>query len=89
MIESPFVDHSRDMQGTVALVVREATEECGPAACPVHFMLERCAQLAVEEIWDSRIKTFVPLFALRTVRRCIHDGHCESLAMVSEGKEAR
>jgi hypothetical protein len=85
VIENPFVDQTRDIQSTVAIVLREATEECGSAACPVHFVLEQCAQQAVEEIWDSRIKTFVPLFALRTVRKCIRDGHCGDVVEVTEG----
>ncbi|MGD9711139.1 MAG: hypothetical protein AB7V46_03625 [Thermomicrobiales bacterium] len=79
MIENPFGDRARDIQSTVALVVREATEECDSAACPVHFVLEHCAQQAVERLWGSRIKTFVPLLALRDVRGCIQTGSCDHM----------
>ncbi len=68
---------SRDMQSIVMLVVREAVEECGAGNCPVHFVLEQCARQAVESLWDSRIKSFVPLLALQSVRTCIRNGHCD------------
>ena len=60
----------------VALVKREAAEECAPGTCPIAPVLERCVRDSVAELWDSRIKTYVPLLALRRVRGCIRAGTC-------------
>jgi len=66
-----------NLEVIVARVKREAAEECARdhAVFPI---LDQCAQDAVVALWDSRIKTFVPLLALRRVRCCIRDGSCET-----------
>jgi hypothetical protein len=63
-----------DVEAIVALVRREAAEECAAGACPVAPVLDRCVRDAVAELADSRIQTFVPLLALRRVRDCIRAG---------------
>ncbi len=73
---SPFAEPSRDREVVVALVTREAAEECAPDDCVLHPVLDVCAREAVTTLWDSRIKTFVPLLALRRVRSCIRAGSC-------------
>ncbi len=78
MIDSPFAHSSHDVESIVALVRREAEEECPPDACPIYPALDACARDAVSSLWwDSRIKTFVPLLALRHVRCCIRSGNCD------------
>ncbi len=78
MIENPFAYVSDDVEDIIALVRREATEECAPGACLVHSVLGTCARDAVSALWwESRIKTFVPLLALRQVRCCIRAGRCD------------
>jgi len=78
MIDSPFAQISNDVESIVALVRREAAEECAPGACPIYPELDTCARDAVVSLWwDSRIKTFVPLLALRNVRCCIRSGRCD------------
>ena len=76
MIESPFAQIPNDVETIVALVTREAREECAPGACLIRPVLDECARDAVADLWDSRIKTFVPLLALRRVRCCIRAGSC-------------
>jgi hypothetical protein len=67
-----------EFEAIVKLVKREAAEECQPGHCPVAPVLDRCVRDAVDELWDSRIRTFVPLLALRHVRSCIRSGACDS-----------
>lgn len=61
----------------IDLVKREASEEC-PDSQFLCTELDRCVHDAVESLWDSRVKTFVPLLALRRVRSCIHAGTCDT-----------
>lgn len=75
-MEQSFAARSPDVERVVALVVREAFEECEPDACLVHPVLESCAREAIVTLWDSPIKTHVPLLALRRVRACIRAGNC-------------
>ena len=77
MIDSPFARVPDDVESVVALVVREAREECAPDGCLVYPVLDACARDAVADLWDSPIKTFVPLLALRRVRCCIRAGTCD------------
>ncbi|MDQ3468001.1 MAG: hypothetical protein M3411_07170 [Chloroflexota bacterium] len=76
-METYFTQMSTDLESIVRLVKREAAEEC----LDDHVLapeLDRCVQDAVRELADSRIKTFVPLLALRRVRGCVRVGNCTS-----------
>jgi hypothetical protein len=64
-----------DAEQVVAIVRREAGEEC-PDGHPIAGMLDECVRDSVLGLWDSRIKTFVPLLALRRVRACARAGSC-------------
>ena len=77
MIDSAFAHVPDDAESVVALVTRAATEECAPDACLIYPVLDACARDAVSSLWDSRIKTFVPLLALRRVRCCVRAGSCD------------
>lgn len=77
MIVNVYGHIPNDAESVVALVKREAAEECAPGACLIHSVLDACARDAVSELWDSRIKSFVPLLALRHVRCCIRAGRCD------------
>ncbi len=69
-----------DLSELVTRVVRAAREECADGECLVHSVLEDCAATAVRQYWDSPVKTFVPLLALRQVRDCIRAGKCPKMA---------
>ena len=66
-----------EVEAVVAPVRREAEEECPPDGCALSPALDACVQQSVDELWTSRIKTFVPLLALRRVRGCIRTGTCD------------
>jgi hypothetical protein len=68
---------SDDFEHIVALVRREAEEECAPGACLVAPVLDRCVRESVSAFEASRIRSYVPLLALRRVRCCIRAGRCD------------
>jgi hypothetical protein len=75
-MENLFNRWPSEQHAMVEQVWRKAAEECPPGACVLAPALEACARDAVEALWDSRIKTFVSLLALRRVRACIRAGTC-------------
>lgn len=73
-----YVDETpTEQEAIVALVRRQAAEECADGSCPIAPVLDRCVRDAVAELWGSRIHAYVPLLALRNVRTCIRAGVCE------------
>lgn len=76
-MENPYAWVPTDINGIVRLVKREAAEECVRGSCLVASVLDQCVEEAVTELWDSRVKTYVPLLALRRVRCCIRTGSCD------------
>ena len=74
-MDNVFAAVPSDPEAIVALVRREAEEECldDQLSPPV---LDGCVRDAVKGLWDSRIKTFVPLLALRRVRCCVRARTC-------------
>ncbi|MDP9368820.1 MAG: hypothetical protein M3Q03_11185 [Chloroflexota bacterium] len=74
-MDGSFAQAPKDMPAVIDLVRREAREECLDDRLPAP-VLDRCVRDAVAAMWDSRIKTFVPLLALRRVRGCIRAGTC-------------
>ena len=75
-MDNLFAAVPSDAEAIVALVKREAEEECldDQLSPPV---LDGCVRDAVDGLWDSRLKTFVPLLALRRVRCCVRARTCE------------
>ena len=71
-----IVTQSTGIENVIASVLRSAKEECAPGLCSVHPILEECSVEAVETLWESPVKTYVPLLALRRVRCCIRAGSC-------------
>lgn len=65
-----------EVEAVVALV-RHEVEECPPDGCALSPALDACVQQSVDELWTSRIKTYVPLLPLRRVRGCIRTGTCD------------
>ena len=78
MTENPFAEVPADPEAVVALVWRAAAEECPPGVCPVAPVLDRCVRESVAAFGASRVRTFVPLPALRRVRSCIRAGTCDT-----------
>ena len=76
MMRNVFAEVPHEMSAVVDIVTRAARDECAGESCLISPVLEQCAMDAVSAHWDSRIKTFVPLLALRQVRDCIKAGAC-------------
>ncbi len=75
-MDNSFAQVPTGAEAIVALVRREAAEESVDGRLPPPA-LDRCVREAVFALWDSPIKTFVPLLALRRVRCCIRTGTCD------------
>lgn len=75
-MESPFNVISDDPWDLMERIRGQAGEVCPPGCCPLEPMLDDCIHQAIEEIWDSRIRAFVPLLVLRQVMSCIESGSC-------------
>ena len=71
-----FAPVPHDQESIVALVMREAEEECRNERLPP-LVLDSCVREAVDSLRDSRVTTFVPLLALRRVRSCLRAGTCD------------
>ena len=71
-----FASVPSDQGSVVALVTREAADECQNDRLPP-LVLDHCVREAVESLRDSRLTTFVPLLVLRRVRACIRAGTCD------------
>lgn len=60
-----------------AVIVRRVRHQAAEAYLdgpPSADALDRCVDVTVTELWGSRVKTFVPLLALRRVRCRIRAG---------------
>jgi hypothetical protein len=71
-----FTAQPNDQESTIALVTREAKEECRDDQLPP-LVLDSCVREAIASLCGSRVTTFVPLLALRRVRACIRAGTCD------------
>jgi hypothetical protein len=71
-----FAPVPNDQEGIVALVKREAEEECRYEQLSP-LVLDTCVREAVDTLRGSHLTTFVPLLALRRVRACIRAGTCD------------
>ena len=74
-----FAQTSDEIETIIATVRRAAAEECQPGRCALAPMLDRCVQETVSDLWSSRVRTYVPLLALRRVRGCIRAGRCDTM----------
>lgn len=75
-MDNPFAQVPKDRESIIALVLREATEEWQEAR-RLPPELDACTREAIETLWESHVKTFVPLLALRRVRSCLRAGTCD------------
>lgn len=76
--ETLFGAQRRSMEEVIRSVTREAKEECDADCCALAGSLDTCARQTVAALWPSRVRSFVPLLALRGVRECISAGRCPS-----------
>jgi hypothetical protein len=58
-------------EAIVARVRDDLARACEGATCPPAAELERLADAAVRELWESRVKTFVTVLAVRQAREML------------------
>jgi hypothetical protein len=71
-----FAPVPNDQESVVALVTREAREECRHDRLPP-LVLDHFVREAVASLRGGHVTTFVPLLALRRVRACIRARTCD------------
>jgi len=75
-MDNRFAQLPTDPDVMVAAVKRQAEEECLDGQL-VPSALDRCVREAVFGLWDSSVKTYLPLLALRRVRCCVRARTCD------------
>ncbi len=77
----PDTSYDRDLDHLEAVwrVSRLIAEEYSGDCCALASSLEACVHGVVASLWSaSRVRTYVPLLALREVRECIRTGACHA-----------
>ena len=70
---TPFAQTPSTPEPIIAQVRRQLADDDLVGARVPTGVLDRVADQAVRELWSSRIKTFVPVLALRTAREILRD----------------
>src|SRR5215213_8680550 len=68
---NPFAQVPSTPEPIIAQVRRQLADEAWPGLVSHGPVLDRVADRAVRELWGSRIKTFVPVRALRQAREML------------------
>src|SRR5688500_15177704 len=70
---NPFAQVPIAPEPIIAQVRRQLADEAWPGLISYGPVLDRVADRAVRELWRSRIKTFVPVLALREAREMLRE----------------
>jgi hypothetical protein len=70
---SPFAQVPATPQAIVTQIRRQLDADTGQNGKVSESVLDRVADEAVRQLWDSRVKTFVPVLALRQAREWLRD----------------
>ncbi len=68
---NPFAQVPTTPEPIIAQVRRQLADEAWPGLVSHGPVLDRVADRAVRELWSSRIRTFVPVLALRHAREML------------------
>jgi hypothetical protein len=88
---TPFAQTPSTPEPIIAQVRRQLADDDQVGARVPTGVLDRVADQAVRELWSSRVKTFVPVLALRTARELLRDQDVlitVGLPMMRNGEEA-
>ena len=88
---TPFAQTPATPEPIIAQVRRQLADDVEVGARVPTGVLDRMADQAVRELWSSRVKTFVPVLALRTARERLRDQDVPvtvDLPMLRNGEEA-
>jgi hypothetical protein len=69
---NPFAQTPLTPEPIIAQVRRELAADCGSGPCPAAADLDKAADAAVRMLWQGRVRTFVPVLALREAREMLH-----------------
>lgn len=89
---TPFAQTPSTPEPIIAQVRRQLADDDGVGSRVPMGVLDRVADQAVRELWSSRVKTFVPVLALRTARELLRDQDVlitMGQPTMRNGKEAR
>jgi hypothetical protein len=70
---TPFAQVPATPEPIIAQVRRQLLDDADEAMRVQVDVLDRVADRAVRELWGSRVKTFVPVLALRTAREMLRE----------------
>jgi hypothetical protein len=70
---TPFAQMPATPEPIIAQVRRQLVADAPPGMTVTTTVLDHVAERAVRELWESRVKTFVPVLALRTAREMLRD----------------
>ncbi len=70
---SPFAQMPATPEPIIAQVRRQLADDAPRVMTVETTILDQVADQAVRELWGSRIKTFVPVLALRQAREILRD----------------
>jgi hypothetical protein len=69
----PFAQMPTTPESIIAQVQRQLADDASRVMMLEPTILDQVAERAVRELWGSRIKTFVPVLALRQAREILRD----------------
>jgi hypothetical protein len=70
---TPFAQMPATPEPIIAQVRRQLADDPVLGTPLEPSLLDHVAERAVRELWESRVKTFVPVLALRQARELLHD----------------
>ena len=83
---NPFAQLVTTPEPIIAQVRRDLKRELGGTSAFDAALLDEVAERTVQELWPSRVKTFVPVLALRDAREALRE---EGVVMSPEQPAAR
>ena len=70
---TPFAQMPTNPESIIAQVRRQLTDDAPLDRAGETTLLDSVAERAVRELWSSRVKTFVPVLALRQAREVLRE----------------
>ena len=70
---TPFAQMPATPEPIIAQVRRQLADDPALGTPLEATLLDHVAERSVRELWESRVKTFVPVLALRQARELLHD----------------
>src|SRR5918998_3087624 len=82
---TPFAQMPATPEPIIAQVRRQLADDPALGTPLEATLLDHVAERSVRELWESRVKTFVPVLALRQARELLHE---QGMAITVERPQA-